>query len=876
MKSNLEEPTALSDLRPPRASELAQARRLRADPKKGVALSGAVVLALALLPTASAWAQEGTPRPGPLPAFGRTLVGNDDSTAIVQNPANLAFLPGAELRWTGAFLSEDAAIPSQGHAIGLALPFGFIPVATGFRFDMVSPPAAASSDVFGSSVSYQWFTWALAMGSDTASLGFSYQTSYSDAVEVHGMNSWTFATNLRPSDYFGLAGVVRNANSPRSDSGAELGVAYDLGTAFRPTGTDLVEIGLETSFVDESTGYWVPRVVADVGIPTLGRLRGDISIVDPVGDVFQDPAWTASTSLVVHMNSRHGSGEASLGTRYGNSLGAAQDRPYDNLHAEAAFRSFRQTRAADNLPYALRVRMESTPDVRDHVKLLRSLWHMAENEPNLRAVLLELRAAPADSLAHVQELQDAIYHLQRNGKKVLCHLESATGSALYLCSVADRLLINPAGSIRYAGLKSSRYYLKGLLDKVGVRADFVRIGKHKSAPEGMTRSEGTPTSIADRTELLQEVELELSHGIAQGRGMSIEEVRKAVDQGPFTAVEAKQENLVDGFAFDDMLEEKTRDLAGDELMFEKGSQAPTKDARFGPAQRLAIVYVSGDMVDGRSQSFPFLGIATAGSYTIAESLKQVREDPSVAAVVLRIETGGGSAMAADVLWREVQLTASKKPVVVSMGSAAASGGYYIASPGSYVYANPLTITGSIGIFFGKMDFAGLLGKVGVNVETLRTSEHADAQSPYHPFTEEEREILKKKIQQFYGLFLRRVADGRGMTKEQVDAVGRGRVWTGRQAKEHELVDALGGLRQALAKARVMGGLRDDAPILELPKQRTTLLGKLLGIEGLKAELDNQAPLPKELMDVARALAPYALYGESQPLARIELLPDLMP
>ncbi len=834
------------------------------------------LLTLVALSTSSAIAQEQAPRPAPLPAFGRTLVGNDDSTAIVQNPANLAFMPGAELRWTGAFLSEDAAIPSQGHAIGLAFPFGFIPLATGFRFDMISPPAAASRDMFGSSVNYQWFTWALAMGSDTASIGFSYQTSYSDAIEVHGMNSWTFATSLRPSDYFGLAGVVRNANSPRSDSDAELGVSYDLGTVFRPTGTDLVEIGLETSFVDENSGYWIPRVVADVGIPTLGRLRGDVSMIDPVGDAFEEPGFTASTSLVVHMNSRHGSGEAALGTRYGNSLGVAQDRPYDNLHAEAAFRSFRQTRAADNLPYALRVRIEDTPDVRGHVRLLRKLWHMADNEPNLRAVLLELRASPAGSLAHVQELQDAIYHLQNKGKKVLCHLETGSGAALYLCSVADRLLINPAGSILYGGLKSSRYYLKGLLDKVGVRADFVRIGKHKSAPEGMARTEGSPTSVEDRTELLQEVELELSHGISKGREMTIEEVRQAVDRGPFTAAEAKRENLVDGFAFDDMLEDKTRDLAGDELIFEEGSQAPTKDERFGPTERLAIVYVSGDMVDGRSQSFPFLGIETAGSYTIAESLKQVREDPSVAAVVLRIETGGGSAMAADVLWREVQLTATKKPVVVSMGSAAASGGYYIAAPGSYIYANPLTITGSIGIFFGKMDFAGLLGKVGVNVETLRTSEHADAQSPFRPFTDEEREILKKKIQQFYGLFLRRVADGRGMSREAVDAVGRGRVWTGRQAKEHNLVDGLGGLRQALAKARVMGGLRDDAPILELPKQRTSLLGKLLGVEGLKAELDSRAPLPKELMDVAKALAPYALYEDSLPLARIELLPDLMP
>lgn len=835
-----------------------------------------VTLAPLMLTALSAEAQDGTQRPTTLPAFGRTLVGNDDSTAIVQNPANLAFLPGAELRWTGAFLNEGAEAPSQGHAIGFALPLEFLPLATGFRLDMVSPPGRAAEETYGRQVSYQWFTWALAMGSDTASLGLSYQTSYSNAVEIHGMNSWNFAANLRPSDYFGLAGVVRNVNTPRSDAGTELGVAYELGTAFRPTGTDLVELGLEASFVDEASGYWIPRVALDIGIPTFGRLRSDVSFIDPVGDVLSDPVWAASTSLVIHMNSRHGSAEASLGTRYGTDLGRAQNKPYDNLHAEAAFRSFRQTRAADNLSYALRVRIENTPDDRGHVKLLRSLWRMAEREPDLRAVLLELRASPASSLAHIQELQDAIYHLQNNGKKVLCHLESATGAALYLCSMADQLLINPAGSIRYAGLKSSRYYLKGLLDKVGVRADFVRIGEHKSAPEGMVRTEGTATAIKDRIEMLQEVERELSAGIAKGRDLTVDEFRKSVKKGPFTAAEAKHAQLVDGFAFDDMLEEKTRKLAGEDLIFEKGPQAPTKPERFGPAERVAIVYVSGDMVDGQSQSIPFLGMETAGSYTIAASLKQVRDDPSIAAVVLRIETGGGSAMAADVIWREVQLTAAKKPVVVSMGAAAASGGYYIASPGSYIYANPLSITGSIGIFYGKMDFAQLLGKIGVNIETLRTEEHADAQSPFRPFTDEEREVLKDKIQQFYGLFLRRVADGRGLSRQEIDAVGRGRVWTGRQAKEHKLVDALGGLRQALAKARVMGGVLDDAPILELPKRRTSLLGKLLGVEGLKAELGNQTPLPKELMDIAQAIAPYALYGHEQPLARIELMPDFLP
>ena len=804
------------------------------------------------------------------------MVGNADSSAMVQNPANLAFLPGPELRWSGAFADEDAPLSTQGHAIGFALPFGFIPLTMGLRFDMLNPTSEVTDATLGRSYNYQWLTWAVALGSPTASLGFAYQASYSDASLYHSMGSWNLGINLRPSDYLGFGGVIYNLNGPESSGGLKIGPTYEMGMAVRPVGTDALELGIEGQFVDENGGYWVPRAALDVAIPTLGRVRGDISWIDP-GQAAGAASWLASTSLVIVGNSRQGSGELILGTRYGNALGDG-DHPQNNLSAEMAFRGFRDSSGAENTNYAVRIRLESTPDTREHVKLLRHLWSLADDEPHLKAVLLELRAAPSDSLAHAQELQDAIFHLQNRGKKVVCSLESASGSALYLCSAADKTLINPAGGIRYKGLSSDGYYLKGLLDHLGVRADFVRIGAHKSAPEALGRSEGSPTAVADRADLLQQVELEINGGIARRRNIPLERLRKTVENGPFTAAEAKMANLVDGFAFDDMLENKVSEVVKGNIYFEKGARAEGKDKRFGPSKRVAIIYVEGDMVDGRSQTIPFLGMHTAGSYTIAEALAQVRKDPSVGAVVLRVETGGGSAMAADVIWREVQLTRQKKPVVVSMGTAAASGGYYIASPGSYIFANPLTITGSIGIFYGKVDVAGLLNRLGVNVETLRTTEHADAESPFRPFEDEEREVLKRKIEQFYGLFLRRVADGRGMTRKQVDAVGRGRVWTGRQAKEHKLVDELGGLRQALAKARELGRMRDDVDLLELPERKSSLLGQLLGVEGLHAEAKQQAfsKLPKEILRAAHAIIPYAFYEEDQPLARLEVLPNLLP
>jgi len=287
--------------------------------------------------------------------------------------------------------------------------------------------------------------------------------------------------------------------------------------------------------------------------------------------------------------------------------------------------------------------------------------------------------------------------------------------------------------------------------------------------------------------------------------------------------------------------------------------------------------VDGDIVDGRSQNVPFLGMKLVGSYTVAESLKQSRENPMVGAVVLRIESGGGSALAADVLWREVELTSRVKPVIVSMGSAAASAAYYLASPATRVFANPLTITGSIGVFVGKADVAELLRRIGVTVEAYKTTPRADAEALYRPFSEEERKELERKVQKFYDQFLRRVAQGRlkagvKLTTAEIDKVGQGRVWTGEQALERRLIDEIGGLRQALDAARRLADLPEHAPIVELPVVETSLLGRLIGVEGLHAATESPtALLPSELLDLARALAPFAIHPADKLLARIEIV-----
>jgi protease-4 len=807
--------------------------------------------------------------PERLPALGRSVAGTDDTNAVLLNPANLAYQAGPELRWEAIYLHGSQTAPWSGHAItaGFRLPFSF---GTALRLDFIDPPKNAFG---GLSANYQWLTWGLGYAaSESLAFGFSLQRAYSSGPVAESLGSYSLGVTARPSSILGLSFVASHVNGPLDGAAARriqalgatdtsLGPSVTTALAVRPFSTRIVEVGLEGRYLIEPQ-VWQPRATLSIDLPPVGRLRGEFAVLDPQDS---SPGWRASATLAVDLNGTSGSTELEGGMLTGTELGEKGSYSFTN---QIAIRGFREPVGIQPPHLALRIRIESTPETREHVALLRKLWSISQ-EPDVDAVILELRASPADSLAHIQELRDAFALLRARGKRVLCHLEDATGGALYLCTAANRTLVNPAGGIRFAGLKTRHIYLASLLDKVGVRADFIRIGAHKSAPEQFTRTGASEVARADAIDLLQQSERWFAGDVAHDRGMTVEALRAKIAEGPFVATEAKKAGLVDGLAFDDQIEEATRDMVGSPVTVTDADRADVAPTHFGTRKSLALVYVDGDIIDGRSRTIPLIGIDLAGSYTIANTLKAVRESPLVGAVVLRIESPGGSSMASDVMWREVLLTARVKPVIVSMGDVAASGGYYIAAPATRILANPLTITGSIGIFYGKADVTGLLHKIGVNVEVYKTAPRADAESLFRPFSEEEHRELGNKVAQFYDVFLSRVADGRKMTKEAVDRVGQGRVWTGEQAKANGLVDELGGLRQALIEARQLANLPEDAPIIELPKIQTSIIGQILGIQGIRSEV-LPSVLPHAVLQLARAMAPFLVHPADRPLARMEL------
>ncbi|HSU41154.1 MAG TPA: signal peptide peptidase SppA [Polyangiaceae bacterium] len=821
----------------------------------------------------SLFAQTPDDRATPLPAFGRSAVSDEDTSTITLNPANVALMPSWELRWQAAFLDERALVPWQGHAFSVGVPINLLNLGVGLRVDLLDPPAENAQARFGSRSNYTWLTGALAWApSNTVALGASFQHAYSENPLLDAQSSWSLGYTMRPANYVGFAIVGHDLNAPTNHNNGHIERSYDLAMALRPFGTRVVELGLEGKYVDAYNPYWIPRGTLGIDIPTVGRLRGEFSMADPSSSAGRDRSWVGSVQMAFALNQPAGTLELAAGTNFGNGLGnEASNQVGSNIITDVAFRGAREPFGAEPTPYAVRIRLEDTPNVRGHVALLRKLWQIAVEEPRVAEVVLELRTAPAGSFAHIEELRDAIWYLRQNGKRVLCHLEDADGASLYLCSAASKILINPAGGLRFAGLKTRYFYIKSLLDKLGIKADFVRIGAHKSAPEMFTRDSSSEVAREDKIDLLQQFERHFVAGVAAGRNMEPNKLRERIAKGPFIASEAKKAGLVDDFAFDDQIDAAAGKLVGYPIkVLDDDDRAPRAPRDFGSGGRIGMVYVDGDMVDGRSQHIPVLGVRLVGSYTIADSIKQFREDPRIKAVVLRIETGGGSAMAADVIWRQVQLTASVKPVIVSMGSAAASGGYYIATPATKVFANPLTITGSIGIFYGKADVSELLHKIGVSVEVFKTAPRADAESIFRPFTPEEHAELEVKVAQFYDMFLTRVAQGRKLTKSAVDAVGQGRVWTGEQAYQRKLVDEIGGLRQALEEARKLAGLPYDAPVSELPVE-SSFLGTLIGAAGAHA---SETPLlPPQVLEFARALAPFAVHPPDAPLARIELVAD---
>lgn len=472
---------------------------------------------------------------------------------------------------------------------------------------------------------------------------------------------------------------------------------------------------------------------------------------------------------------------------------------------------------------------------------IKELWYhikRAKVDKRIKGIILKISFAYS-GFAKVEDIGRLIKDFKGSGKKVYAFIEGGDIRSYYLSTFADKVYLFKGGHLILKGLASEAIFLKKTLSKLGIQGEFFHIGEYKTAANMFTEESMTPAHKEAMKKLLDDIYLATLEGIAVNRNLEVDTVRKVIEEQPFLNQACLEAKLVDGILYEDEIlensEEKYVTLSFDTY---KQTSSPLPYRGF---KKIAVIFASGEIHLGQSGRGSLYGGDIMGAATVAQQLKSVRKNRYVKAVVLRIESPGGSGIASDVIRREVELAARKKPVVISMSDAAASGGYWIATPGSKLMALPQTITGSIGVLGGKFVLKGLYDKIGINKEIVKTSQYADMFSDYRLFSRDEREKIMELMKEMYRKFLNVVATSRNMEIEEVDKIGRGRVWAGSTALKLNLVDKLGGLNEAVEEAKKLAKIppEEEIGIIIYPRKKTFFqrLVELMG-EGSKTSPTN--------------------------------------
>lgn len=516
--------------------------------------------------------------------------------------------------------------------------------------------------------------------------------------------------------------------------------------------------------------------------------------------------------------------------------------PAESAPARAAHASIAHVRIAGSLPEG--VGQEGLlADVSPHLHRLVERLDKAAGDARIKGVLLSIDS-PSLGRGRTEELRAAIKRLRRAGKTVAAHLVSGSPAHYAVACACDTVSMPPASTLEITGVRAEMMFFKSLLDRLGVAAEILQVGEFKGAAEPLMRDSMSPQLRAQYEAFVGDLYDQFVEQVASDRHMAEERIRELVDVGVFSAEAAREAGLIDAVGYEDeaaatlasrlgaAAPKLTRDYAerkfdGDfsgigglvkmmELFSSRG-----KSSTAGRGKRLAIVHVAGEIREGKSADELLMG-GSAGSETVCKAIRDAAKDDQVVAIVLRIDSPGGSALASDLIWREADRTT--KPVVASLSDIAASGGYYIAVAADRIVAAPGTLTGSIGVVGGKVAIGDALDRLGVHTDVVSKGRHADWMSIQKPFTSGEREAFLGTMKEIYRLFTSKVASGRRLDPSTVEELAAGRVFTGRQALANGLVDRLGTLDDAIDEARTLAGIDADEEVdqLLLPEPRGIL------------------------------------------------------
>ncbi|WP_341227977.1 signal peptide peptidase SppA [uncultured Arcticibacterium sp.] len=497
---------------------------------------------------------------------------------------------------------------------------------------------------------------------------------------------------------------------------------------------------------------------------------------------------------------------------------------------------------------------------------LKSAILNAKEDPNIKGIFLD-SGYPQASFGTLEELRNVLEEFKESGKFIYAYSEVMSEQAVYINSVADRIFLNTAGGLEFNGLYGEVTFFKGLFDKIGVKPLVFKVGDYKSAVEPFIRTNMSDANREQVTSYITSIADHIYHQVAESRGMTDEEIKAILNDNISSSKDALERKLITDVGYFDEFEAALREALeiekDDKINFisaEKYGKAKKMIKSGDRNQRIAVIVGQGSIVSGEGTN------EVIASESWIKELRKAAKDKKVKAIVLRINSGGGSALASDIMWREVQLAKKEKPVYASMGDYAASGGYYMAMGCDTIFANPTTITGSIGIFGMLVNTEELLNnKLGITFDGVESHEHSNFPSLVGDMSDVEKMMIQKSVNEGYEEFTSKAAEGRNMSIEDLKSVASGRVWTGLQAKENGLVDVLGSLEDAIQLAAENVGIQDDFQVRYYPKAKSE-------IEFLMEKLSEQSSL--KLDQKLGILAPYL--KEINELQKMEKLQARMP
>ncbi|HSM92311.1 MAG TPA: signal peptide peptidase SppA [Anaeromyxobacteraceae bacterium] len=761
------------------------------------ALTGLVAAAAALAPLRAApqlanadRLADGLPASLALPVGGVAAV--EEPAALGVNPAGIGFVRDACLQW----FHEERAV-GRSAADGLYLAGAVGPIGGGLGMEWVRPQP-------GSGARYRKTTLALAFTDQkewSLALGWSWFAS-PDAPR-NRLRSLDLGVTLRPWRHFS-AGAAALGMQARL-AGERLPVRYVMGVATRFV-DDTFTLSADLVADDRARDAFVATHAAfGLGMETRFGLGLGVQVEVPI-EAGAEPA----ALVTLAWNGAHGGYTGGVVSRAGSTgwltgVRASSER-YRGVSFGGEVPSIELARELKGDGSLLAVLSDRDP----WLDLVRKL-EQVRDDPDAEGLVVRIGALDIGR-ARVEELRARLSEIAAR-KPVLAYLTGGGTKEYLLAAGATAVAMPPGAPLFFNGVATQQLYLAETLSRAGLAVDVVKVGAWKSAPEPLTRTEGSPEAREAIEAILDDV-----HGRDVGyvsivRGLSTDRVEALFDRALFSAEEARAAGLVDEVLWPDELEDWARRRVGQGVDLSTGYDLEEERGalRWGAPPTIGVVLLEGTIVPGRTRREP-LGTALAGADTVTAALRRAAEDSSIRAVVLRVDSGGGDGLASDLIWREVQRTRKQKPVVVSMGDMAASGGYLAAVGADAIVAEPSTLTGSIGVFAMKPDLSGLLAKAGVRREPHQRGGKALLSSVIKPWTPEERAAMQAQIDGFYARFVDRVAEGRKLARADAEKVAQGRVWTGQQALARGLVDRLGALPDAIDLAREKAGIPKDSEL----------------------------------------------------------------